>query len=111
MHRLTNGTRVYSYLAGVPDNAFALTGSWAVSDQAITSGADARLQLNYNASNVYLDVGGTGTVTASVNGHTKTVRVSGAPDIYPVVHTDSPQVRTLTLTLSPGLRAYSFTFG
>jgi hypothetical protein len=37
--------------------------------------------------------------------------VSGTPDIHPVVQTPTPNQGTVTLTLSPGLQAYSFTFG
>ena len=60
---------------------------------------------------MYLDVGGTGTITATVDGKTTSYPVSGAPNIYTVVDHGSPESSTLTVTLSPGLNAYSFTFG
>ena len=50
-------------------------------------------------------------ISTTVNGKSTTYQVSGAPDIYPVVSGDTPQTGTLELTLSPGLSAYSFTFG
>ncbi|WP_326838015.1 cytochrome c biogenesis protein CcdA [Amycolatopsis rhabdoformis] len=93
---------------GAPIN---LGGQWTTTPEYLTAGTDASLTLGYDASTVYLDVGGTGTVTATVGGVTKTIPVSGSPDIYPVVQTTTPQQGTVTLKLSPGLQAYSFTFG
>jgi hypothetical protein len=69
------------------------------------------MTLNYQAAAVYLDVGGTGTITATAGGATRTYRVSGAPNIYTVVHGDTQKRATLRVTLSAGLSAYSFTFG
>jgi hypothetical protein len=95
----------------MPRNEFDLTGTWTVGDQAITSGANAGIKLYFDADDVYLDVGGTGTVTATLGGKTSVYHVSGAPDIYTVVTGTSPQSDILSLTLSPGLSAYSLTFG
>jgi hypothetical protein len=95
----------------VPADAFALTGTWTVAAQSITGGSDAGIKLSFDASDVYLDVGGTGTVTATVNGRTTTYPISGAPDIYTVVSHSSPERGTVTISLSAGLAAYSFTFG
>src|SRR5262249_15581782 len=55
---LANGTKTFSYPSDVPDDAFALTGTWTVTDQSITSGNGAGIRLNFDASDVYLDVGG-----------------------------------------------------
>jgi hypothetical protein len=82
-----------------------------VGDESITAQDSAAIQLNYDASNVYLDVGGTGTITATVDGKTTSYPVSGAPDIYALVSVPSPERGSLTVSLSPGLSAYSFTFG
>ena len=49
--------------------------------------------------------------TVSSDGKTKVIRVSGAPDIYTVATGPSPQDAVVTIGLSPGLQAYSFTFG
>ena len=108
---LTRGTRAYGYPASLPKDEFALTGTWTVSDESITSGAGAGIELGFSADDVYLDVAGTGTVTATFDGKTTTYSVSGAPNIYTVVGGSSPSTGTLTLTLTPGLSAYSFTFG
>ncbi|MGW4484901.1 cytochrome c biogenesis protein CcdA [Amycolatopsis sp. NPDC004368] len=86
-------------------------GKWTTTPEYLTAGADASLDLTYNASTVYLDVGGAGTITATVGGVTKQIAVSGSPDIYAVAQSATPQQGTVTLKLSPGLQAYSFTFG
>ncbi|KIF74512.1 thiol:disulfide interchange protein [Streptomyces sp. 150FB] len=108
---LTPGTHRFSYPSSVPENEFALTGTWSVGGEALKAKEKAGIELNYLANDIYLDVGGTGTVTATVNGKTTKYRISGAPDIYTVFHSGSQQQGTIKLTLSPGLSAYSFTFG
>ena len=95
----------------MPPDEFALSGAWTVGDESLMSGSAAGIRLNFQAKDVYLDVGGTGTVTATVDGKTTTFHIAGAPDIYPVVDSTQSDRSTLTLTLSPGLSAYSFTFG
>jgi cytochrome c biogenesis protein CcdA/thiol-disulfide isomerase/thioredoxin len=97
--------------AGLPANSFGLSGGWTIGQQAITAGNGAAIDLAYHASYVYLDVGGTGTLTVTGGGTTKIIKVSGAPDIYTVASQPSPQDGTVSIKLSPGLAAYSFTFG
>ena len=106
-----SGTQPFRFPASLPANEWALAGTWTVGAEDLTSGPDAAIELNFTASQVYLDVGGTGTITATVNGKTTSYRVSGAPDIYTVVDQPKPGSATLKVTLSPGLNAYSFTFG
>ncbi|HEV2635004.1 MAG TPA: cytochrome c biogenesis protein CcdA [Actinocrinis sp.] len=110
---LANGAQTYTYPSSVPDNEFALAGSWTVGSESLTSVKDAGIKLNFFADDVYLDVGGTGTLTATVDGKTTTYEVTGAPNIYTVADlgTAAPKQDTVTLTLSPGLSTYSFTFG
>jgi thiol-disulfide isomerase/thioredoxin len=105
------GTGTFHYPDSVPTNEFALTGFWTVAKEALTSGKNAGIRLSFVAHDVYLDVGGTGTVTATVNGKTISYTVRGAPNIYTVFQSDKTSQATLDLTLSPGLSAYSFTFG
>jgi cytochrome c biogenesis protein CcdA/thiol-disulfide isomerase/thioredoxin len=92
-------------------NSFALAGAWTIGQQSITAGKGAGITLAYHASYVYLDVGGTGTLTVSDGGPSKVIRVSGAPDIYTVATEQPASNGTVTIKLSPGLQAYSFTFG
>jgi cytochrome c biogenesis protein CcdA/thiol-disulfide isomerase/thioredoxin len=109
--QLQPGQQTFAYPQSIQDDQFALTGTWVVSDESLTAKSDAGIALNFEADDVYLDVGGTGTVTATLNGKTTTYTVSGAPDIYTVVQGSTEQTGVLKVTLSPGLSAYSFTFG
>jgi hypothetical protein len=97
--------------ATVGANTFGLGGNWTVGQQSITAGNGAVIKLAFNASKVYLDVGGTGTLTVSGGGGSKVIRVSGAPDIYTVATEQPAGNGSVTIRLSPGLAAYSFTFG
>ena len=97
--------------AALPANAFGLSGAWTIGQQSITAGKGAGIKLAFHASAVYLDVGGTGTLTVSSGGKSKVIRVSGAPDIYTVATEQPARDGTVTIRLSPGLQAYSFTFG
>jgi cytochrome c biogenesis protein CcdA/thiol-disulfide isomerase/thioredoxin len=92
-------------------NSYGLGGSWSIGQQAITAGKGAAIGLAFHASYVYLDVGGTGTLTVTAGGKTKDIKVSGAPDIYTVATEQPAASGTVTIKLSPGLAAYSFTFG
>ena len=97
--------------ATVPANSFALAGTWTIGQESITAGQGAGITLAFHASKVYLDVGGTGTLTVSAGGTSKVIRVFGAPDIYTVAIEQPAGDGTVTIRLSPGLAAYSFTFG
>lgn len=97
--------------ATLPPDSFGLAGDWTIGQQSITAGKDAGITLAFHASYVYLDVGGTGTLTVSVNGTSKVIRVFGAPDIYTVATEQPARSGTVAIRLSPGLAAYSFTFG
>jgi cytochrome c biogenesis protein CcdA/thiol-disulfide isomerase/thioredoxin len=108
---LKDGTRTYQLPKLLPDDAFGLSGKWTVGAEDLTARTNAAITLNYDADDIYLDVGGTGTITATDRGVTKTYRVSGAPNIYPVLQRSTEDIGTLKVTLSPGLQAYSFTFG
>jgi thiol-disulfide isomerase/thioredoxin len=108
----TAGQHQFTPVPSLPANSFTLAGTWALGQENITAGTGAGITLAYSASDVYLDVGGTGTLTVSSgSGPSKVIRVSGAPDIHTVASHASPQDGTVNIKLSPGLQAYSFTFG
>jgi len=104
-------TDTFAFPSALPAHSFGLSGPWAIGQQSITAGKDAAIRLAYNASYVYLDIGGTGTLTVNSGGATKVIHVSGAPDIYTVVSQQAAGNGTVTIKVSPGLTAYSFTFG
>ena len=67
----------------------------------------------FYAADAHMVLGGTGTVTAEVAGDPstrKTIKVSGTPDLHEV-WSGMPQGVLLNLTFTPGVQAYTFTFG
>jgi hypothetical protein len=76
------------------------------------AGANATLGLQFTANDVYLVMGGEGTVGVSYNGrHLTTLTVAGIPKLYTLLSSGALQTGVLTLTVSPGVEAYDFTFG
>jgi cytochrome c biogenesis protein CcdA/thiol-disulfide isomerase/thioredoxin len=105
------GTATFTAPNHLAEDSFGLAGTWTVTDESITAKKNSVITLDYTADDIYLDLSGTGSVTVTTQGKTQTYAVSGAPDIYTVLHGSTPLAGTLTATLSPGLSAYSFTFG
>lgn len=105
-------TTDFEFPVDLPGDAFALDGDWALGTQSITPGApDARVRLRYTGSEVRLVLGGTGTVVVDDGRATREIEVGGVPRSYRLVKTDAPASGTLTVTMSTGVDAYSFTFG
>lgn len=106
------GSSTYSLPSKLADNTFGLGGPWALNYQGATALADgATIALNYHARNVYLVIGGTGTVTVTQDGVTKTIPVDGPPNMRQIAANDTYDARTLQVQLSKGLQAFSFTYG
>jgi thiol-disulfide isomerase/thioredoxin len=102
----------YQLPSQVPLGTLAFGGTWQVNSEEATAGNEAQLKLGFVAADVYLVVGGTGTVQVSVDGrHLSTVDVSGIPGLYTMVGNASGETGTLELSFSPGVEAYDFTFG
>ncbi len=101
----------YQFPATLAQDFFALAGTWTAGSQDMTAGTGARIELSFEADDVYLVLGGSGTLNVSVDAkHTKTITVSGLPRLYTLV-SGPYQTATLTLNASPGVKAYDFTFG
>lgn len=94
-----------------PPNTFALSGNWTVGDESLTAGANAVITLAYHAAKVYLNVSGTGTLSATEGDRTYRLTVAGVPNIHPVVDRPEAGDGTVAVAVSPGLSVYSFTFG
>ncbi|MEE6175583.1 cytochrome c biogenesis protein DipZ [Mycobacterium sp. 050134] len=106
------GTATFGYPATLPDDRFALTGRWTLDDQGATAdGPGAAIRLNYTAKDVYVVVGGTGTITANRGGKTTTTAIGGPPTLHQVVADPAAGRDQLDLQVSPGLQVFSFTFG
>ena len=93
-------------------NAFSYDGTWRVGSEEITAGPGARLRLEFQARDVYIVLGGRGAVQVLIDGkHTKTLRVD-AEKLYTVRAAKSlARNALLELRFTPGVQAYSFTFG
>jgi cytochrome c biogenesis protein CcdA/thiol-disulfide isomerase/thioredoxin len=107
-----NVTARYRFPATLPPGYMGLSGTWAIHAEEATAGAGARLELSFLAKDIYLVMGGSGTVSVSINGHhTQTVAVSGIPRLYTLDQAGGANLGRLQLQLSPGVQAYDFTFG
>ncbi len=113
------GTGVYdegSHTFDFPDrlapDSFALRGPWSLDYQGITAQADgAAIRLNYRARNVYLVVGGNGTVRITRDGVTRELPVTGPPNMRQIIADDPAGAGTVEVAFDSGLQAYSFTYG
>jgi len=106
-----NQPAVYQFPSSLPPDALAFSGTWTVGPEKITAGSNARIELAFTATHVYLVLGGMGTVKAAVGPHSETIDVSGIPRLYTLVSSPSIESATLVLNASPGVDAYDFTFG
>jgi cytochrome c biogenesis protein CcdA/thiol-disulfide isomerase/thioredoxin len=101
----------YRLPANVAQNTFAYGGEWRVGGQQAVAGAGATLRLHFHAKDVYIVLGGRGTVRALVDGKPlPTLRVN-AQRLYTVRTSGKTADATLELRFTPGIQAYSFTFG
>jgi cytochrome c biogenesis protein CcdA/thiol-disulfide isomerase/thioredoxin len=107
-----NSPATYHFPSSVPLGALALSGTWTEKAQEATAGPDAALKLGFLAKDVYLVMGGSGTVQVAIDGKpTKTIRVGGVPKLYTLFDAASSTTATVTLTVPAGVEAYDFTFG
>jgi cytochrome c biogenesis protein CcdA/thiol-disulfide isomerase/thioredoxin len=103
---------VYHFPASLPLGALGLAGTWTDHAEEATAGSGAELELGFLAQDVYLVLGGTGTLEVSINGHhTQTIDVGGIPRLYTLYQAGSATTGKLLLQASPGVEAYDFTFG
>ncbi|MFL5927243.1 MAG: cytochrome c biogenesis protein DipZ [Gaiellaceae bacterium] len=102
----------YTFAKRLFANAFSYDGTWTVGAQKVVAGPDARLRLQFQAKDVYIVLGGHGTVQVLVDGKkTKTIRVD-AERLYTVRSSNEVASNALLeLRFTPGVQAYSFTFG
>ena len=110
---VSSGRGVYDLSADPPRDAFSLGGTWDIQGEYARSRADARLNYHFYAAQVYLVLGGEGTVTvtsAGDPGYRTVVQVSGPPTLY-TLYDGAARDDVLQLELSAGLSAYAFTFG
>jgi cytochrome c biogenesis protein CcdA/thiol-disulfide isomerase/thioredoxin len=101
----------YRFPQTLPLDHLAYGGSWLVRGEGILAGRQARLRLHFHAHDVYLVLGGSGSVHLLVDGHAAgTVRVTG-DRLYTLLSQKKLREGLLELRFSPGIEAYAFTFG
>jgi thiol-disulfide isomerase/thioredoxin len=92
-------------------DGLAYGGAWRVEAERIVSGEDARLRLRFRARDVYLVLGGKGSVEVLRDGRkTKTVGVDSYR-LYTLLAGKHAGSGLLELRFTPGVQAYAFTFG
>jgi cytochrome c biogenesis protein CcdA/thiol-disulfide isomerase/thioredoxin len=102
----------YHFPTTLPLGGLGLSGTWTERSEEATAGAGARLELGFQARDIYLVMAGSGTVDVSVNGaHTQTVSVGGVPKLYTLAQGASIRTGVMLLAPSPGVEVYDFTFG
>ena len=107
-----NTPATYHFPASLPLGALGLSGTWTDHAQEATAGTGAEMELSFLAQDVYLVLGGTGTLDVSLDGrHVQTIRISGVPRLYTLLQAGSATNGKIVLHASPGVQAYDFTFG
>ena len=105
--------KVADYVAAtvVPQNAISYGGEWTLAGQTATAGLGADLALHFHAKDVYIVLSGNGTVATELGGKPlRTLHVNSAK-LYTVLTSRTTRDGVLRFRFSPGVRAYSFTFG
>ena len=111
-HVVRNRPAVYHFPRSLPLGGLALSGTWTDRAQEATAGHRAGLELGFLAHDVYLVLGGTGTLDVFIDGrHTQTIDVRGVPRLYTLFRSRAATTGRLRLQASPGIQAYDFTFG
>ena len=106
--------RLVSYRAAtrLPLDGLSLGGMWRVGPWAATAGERAEIRLDLSADDAYLVLGGTGTVSVTLDGvGERSVTVSGLPRLYTLLSGSARHTGLLRVGVSPGVQAYDFTFG
>lgn len=105
-------TETYQFPRVLESGTFAFAGEWTEHAEEATAGAGAKIELSYEDHDVYLVMGGSGTVTVSRDGVVlSSLKVGGVPRLYALLHANHESSGVLVITFTPGVKAYDFTFG
>jgi cytochrome c biogenesis protein CcdA/thiol-disulfide isomerase/thioredoxin len=101
----------YVEATSVPQNAISYGGEWTLAGQTATAGLGASLALHFHARKVYIVLTGHGRVTVALGSRRiRTLDVSTAR-LYTVLTSTATRDGVLHFRFTPGVQAYSFTFG
>ena len=104
--------KAYRFASDIPVNRLSLDGTWTAGYQYFTAGDHARLAFTYRAKNANVVLAGKGSVSVLVDGKVvKTIQVEGTPTLHRLVDDSTARTAHLELRFTPGIQAYSFTFG
>ncbi|MEI8104399.1 MAG: cytochrome c biogenesis protein DipZ [Actinomycetes bacterium] len=92
-------------------NSFGYTGRWRVERQRIVAVASAGLTLHFRARDVYLVLGGRGTVDVQIAGEPVHAVTVDSVRLYTVSSSEATRSAIAHLRFTPGVQAYAFTFG
>jgi thiol-disulfide isomerase/thioredoxin len=101
----------YTFPRRLLQDDLAYGGTWNVEAERIVAGAGARLRLHFHARNVYIVLGGKGRVEELIDGKRTGVLDVTADRLYTVLSGARTRDALLELRFTPGVQAYSFTFG
>ncbi len=108
---LPNADHTYHFAQTIPADTLSYDGHWRVNAEQIVAGKNARLRLRFEARNVYIVLGGRGTVHTLIDGKPAGTINVDAQRLYTVRSSKTPESALLELRFTPGVQAYSFTFG
>ena len=95
----------------MPQDSISYGGEWTLSGQTALAGSGARLELNYHAGDVYIVLGGKGRVTTLLDGKPLGSINVASSKLYTVYNSRVERNGLLELRFTPGVQAFSFTFG
>jgi len=101
----------YPLHRSVPLHSLSFSGEWRVARDLALAGNHAGIALRFEARDVYIVLGGRGRVTATLAGGQPRTFDVNAYRLYTLEHLPTVRKELLRLALSPGVQAYSFTFG
>ena len=101
----------FTLAASIPQDAISYGGLWTLSGQTATAGLGARLRLHFYARDVYIVLAGTGRVQTLLDGKPFGSITVTQDRLYTALRSPAAQHGLLELRLTPGLKAYSITFG
>jgi cytochrome c biogenesis protein CcdA/thiol-disulfide isomerase/thioredoxin len=106
------GTSAYRTYGGqLPDSHFSFGGTWKLSDESATAVRDATLTGRVVGKDVYLVLGGRGSVQVLIDDKPeKTVNVT-SQKLYHLFSAPQVEKHTMELKFAPGVSGYAFTFG
>jgi cytochrome c biogenesis protein CcdA/thiol-disulfide isomerase/thioredoxin len=106
-----NTPQRYRFPARLPQNSLSYAGIWRITDQRAIAVRAARLRLRFHARNIYIVLGGHGTVTPLIDGRPGAPLHVNEDRLYTVRQDPRLADGLLELRFTPDVNAYAFTFG